>query len=203
MKVRKPLNKKGSIILDEKFWSGIERLFSKGDTIAAMAIVCIFVILILLGMKIQQNYFQAPQVYDMAIQSEEPILEESMAVPVTSMRIEYEPGGKFNPNNSVTTIVETSQLFQASRYWMYFYTAEGEVYHAPLTQCKLQVNEEDMNSIRVDWYKGLDHPYVYLNMDGQEFYENVSSEFFIEFTDGMQEFVYQYLTETLPLKSES
>lgn len=132
--------------------------------------------------------------------SMDPAEESSITVKMDSMYFEYIQESPFVPNDEFSHVVYEAQLFSASDYYVYVTDESGEVYHTSITQCKLVRNDEDLNTVTVKYLKGISHPFMLFNMDDTEFSDNVSPLFMPGFSDGMVNFVYQYLAETLPLE---
>lgn len=129
----------------------------------------------------------------------EPELVNELVISMDTLNILYEQGDEYVPNTGYSTVFFGAQLFSSEDYFVYIHDSEGNEYHTTLSQCKLSVGDEDPNSVTIKEFKGVDHPYIIFHMDAEEFSTNVSPLFMEGFSDGMVNFVYQFLAETLPL----
>lgn len=129
---------------------------------------------------------------------QEPELVSDKVVTMESMNWVYTQSSPYRPNEGYSEIYFGAQLFQSNDYVVYIQDSTGTIWHTPLSQCKLAVNDEDPNTVHIKEFAGIQHPYIVFSMNAEEFSANVSPLFMDGFTDGMVNFVYQFLAETLP-----
>lgn len=132
----------------------------------------------------------------------EPKLISDKIVVMESMNWVYQQSSPYRPNTGYSEIYFGAQLFNSNDYVVYIQDETGAVWHTPLSQCKLSENNEDPNKVHIKEFEGVDHPYIVFNMNAKDFSENVSPVFMEDFTDGMVNFVYQFLAETLPMQEK-
>lgn len=190
-KASTPRDSKGNVKASSKPVGFGEKLFVICGGIAIFIVVALVVLII--GGAIAYEFVSDDFSLD-------PAEESSITVKMDSMYFEYIQESPFVPNDGFSHVVYEAQLFSASDYYVYVTDESGEVYHASITQCKLVRNDEDLNTVTVKYLKGISHPFMLFNMDDTEFSDNVSPLFMPGFSDGMVNFVYQYLAETLPLE---
>lgn len=185
-------------------WFGIvrEKLGIKGLRFLIIWLVLFILLVFLLGFwSGRHSVFE--DFSDLDITLEDPILVSDTVVTMSGMNWDYLQSDSYNPNDKYNQIYFGAQLFAADDYIVYISDDKGEQYHTTLAQCKLVVNDEDINDVHIKFFKGVDHPFIVFNMDSSEFVQNVGAEFMPNYTDAMRYFVYQYLAETLPFSNST